>query len=78
MAMHESMLSRFFNEFRPKSYESEFTQFMRELKQQKPELEADQRKSRAIWWDHQQELETTRRNQESRVKQQAYVYQNKV
>ena len=78
MAMQESKLSRFLNEFRPKSYESEFTQFMRELKQQKPELEADQRKSRAIWWDHQQELETTRRNQESRVKQQAYVYQNKV
>ena len=78
MAMHESRLSRFLGEFKPKSYESEFTLFMRELKQQKPELEADQRKSRAIWWDHQQELETTRRNQESRVKQQAYVYQNKV
>ena len=78
MAMHESKLSRFLDEFRPKNYESEFTQFMRELKQQQPELEAEQRKSRAIWWDHQQELETIRRNQESRVKQQAYVYQNKV
>lgn len=78
MAMHESKLSRFLDEFKPKNYESEFTQFMRELKQQQPELEAEQRKSRAIWWDHQQELETVRRNQESRVKQQAYVYQNKV
>lgn len=78
MAMHESKLSRFLDEFKPKNYESEFTQFMRELKQQQPELEAEQRKSRAIWWDHQQELETIRRNQESRVKQQAYVYQNKV
>lgn len=78
MAMHESRLSRFLDEFKPKNYESEFTQFMRELKQQQPELEAEQRKSRAIWWDHQQELETIRRNQESRVKQQAYVYQNKV
>jgi len=76
--MHKSKLSRFLAEFKPQSYESEFTKFLRELKQQKPELEADQRKSRAIWWDHQQELETTRRNQESRVKQQAYVYQNKV
>ena len=78
MAMHESRLSRVLDEFKPKNYESEFTQFMRELKQQQPELEAEQRKSRAIWWDHQQELETIRRNQESRVKQQAYVYQNKV
>ena len=59
-------------------YESEFTKFMREFKQQRPELEAEQRKSRAIWWDHQQDLETLKRDKESRVKQQAYVYQNKV
>lgn len=78
MAMHESRFSRFLDAFKPKNYESEFTGFMRELKQQRPELEAEQRKSRAIWWDHQQELETIRRNRESRVKQQAYVYQNKV
>ena len=78
MAMHESRLSRFLGEFKPKSYESEFTLFMRELKQQRPQLEAEQRKSRAIWWDHKQDLETQKREQESRVKQQAYVYQNKV
>ena len=59
-------------------YESEFTKFIRELKQQRPELEAEQRKSRAIWWDHKQDLETQKREEESRVKQQAYVYQNKV
>lgn len=59
-------------------YESEFTKFMRELKQQRPQLEAEQRKSRAIWWDHKQDLETQKRENESRVKQQAYVYQNKV
>lgn len=78
MAMQESKFSRFLDEFKPKSYESEFTKFLREFRQQRPEIEAEQRKSRAIWWDHQQELETTRRNQESRIKQQAYVYQNKV
>ncbi len=78
MAMHESWLNRFLGEFKPKSYESEFTLFMRELKQQRPQLEAEQRKSRAIWWDHKQDLETQKREQESRVKQQAYVYQNKV
>ena len=59
-------------------YESEFTKFMREFKRQRPELEAEQRKSRAIWWDHKQDLETLKREEESRVKQQAYVYQNKV
>jgi hypothetical protein len=59
-------------------YESEFTKFIRELKQQRPQLEAEQRKSRAIWWDHKQDLETQKREEESRVKQQAYVYKNKV
>jgi len=78
MAMQESMLSRFLNAFKPQNYESEFTKFMRELKQQKPQLEAEQRESRAIWWDHKQDLETQRRDKESRIRQQAYVYQNKV
>jgi len=59
-------------------YESEFTKFMCEFRRQRPELEAEQRKSRAIWWDHKQDLEALEREQESRVKQQAYVYQNKV
>jgi Protein of unknown function (DUF3460) len=78
MATNESKLSRFLDEFKPKSYESEFTKFMRELKQQKPQLEAEQRKSRAIWWDHKQDLDTLERQKESRVRQQPYVYQNKV
>jgi hypothetical protein len=78
MATHESRLSRFLAEFKPQSYQSEFTKFMSELKQQRPQLEAEQRKSRTIWWDRKQDLETTKRNQESRIKQQAYVYQNKV
>lgn len=78
MATHESWLSRFLDEFKPKSYESEFTKFIHELKRQRPQLEAEQRKSRAIWWDHKQDQETLDRDKESRVEQQAYVYQNKV
>ena len=78
MAMHESRLSRFLGEFKPQSYESEFTKFMREFKQKRPQLEAEQRKSRAIWWDHKQDLDTLERERESRVRQQPYVYQNKV
>jgi len=78
MATDESKLSRFLDEFKQKSYESEFTKFMREFKQKRPQLEAEQTKSRAIWWDHKQDLDSQRRAQESRVKQQPYVYQNKV
>lgn len=78
MAAQESRLGRFLDEFKQKSYESEFTKFVRELKQQRPQLEAEQRKSRAIWWDHAQDLDKLEREKESRVKQQAYVYQNKV
>jgi hypothetical protein len=59
-------------------YESEFTKFIREWKQQRPQIEAQQRESRAIWWDHRQDLETMKRAKESRVKQQAYVYKTKV
>ncbi|MHB8667542.1 MAG: DUF3460 family protein [Burkholderiales bacterium] len=76
--MDESKLSKFLDEFKQKNYESEFTRFMRELKQQKPQLEAEQRKSRAIWWDHKLDLDTLERERASRVRQQPYVYQNKV
>lgn len=78
MAMQESRLSRILDEFKPKEYESEFTNFLRELKRKNPQLEAEQGQSRAIWWDRKQDLETLEREKESRVKQQAYVYQNKV
>ena len=78
MAGNASWFSRFLGEFKQKTYESEFTQFLRGYKQQKPQTEAEQRKSRAIWWDHKQDLDTQRRAKESSVKQQSYVYQNKV
>ncbi len=78
MENQESKFSRFLGEFKQKTYESEFTKFIRDYKQQKPQTEAEQRKSRAIWWDHKQDLETQKRAGESRVKQKAYVYQTKV
>jgi len=59
------------------SYESDVTRFLRELKQTKPHLEAEQRKGRAIWWDRPQDLETQRRNAESRVPHAPYVYQTR-
>lgn len=55
-------------------YQSEITQFLRELRQQKPDLEASQLRGRSIWWDHPQDLEVLRRHRESRVPQKPYVY----
>lgn len=59
-------------------YESEFTKFLKELKQKDPELEKKQREGRALLWDKAPiDLDARRRAEESRVKQQAYVYQTK-
>jgi hypothetical protein len=56
------------------AYESEFTRFLRELKQQHPELERKQREARAIWWDKTLDADELRRGSESRVRQPGYVY----
>ncbi len=59
-------------------YESEITQFIRELKAQKPYLEAEQKKGRALLWDKTPiELDEAEREKASRIEQQAYVYANK-
>ncbi|WP_338848653.1 DUF3460 family protein [Massilia sp. W12] len=60
-------------------YESDFTKWMKELKQQKPDLEQKQREGRALLWDKEPlVLDERRRTLESSIKQQAYVYQTKV
>ena len=56
-------------------YKSDITRFLEELKARRPELEQEQQRGRAIWWDKPQDLDTSRRNAESKVAQQAYVYQ---
>ncbi len=59
-------------------YESEATQFIKQLKQQQPDLEAQQREGRALLWDKEPiSLDAQERAKASRIKQQAYVYQNK-
>jgi hypothetical protein len=58
-------------------YESEFTQFLKDLKAERPEIDAEQRKGRAIWWDRDAiDLEQSRRLKESRVPTRAYPYQS--
>ncbi len=57
-------------------YESDHTRFIRELKQQKPDLEGEQRNARAIWWDKRpRDLAERERMDEGRVPQAPYVYQ---
>jgi hypothetical protein len=60
-------------------YESDHTLFIKELKANNPGIEAGQQVGRALLWD---KAPTTLTEQErtsaSRVKQQAYVYQNKL
>ena len=59
-------------------YVSDFGKFLNDMKQKNPTLEEKQRAGRAIWWDKEPfDLDARRRTEESRIKQQAYVYQTK-
>ncbi|HEY1610109.1 MAG TPA: DUF3460 family protein [Paraburkholderia sp.] len=56
-------------------YQSDITQFINQLKQQKPSLDEEQRRGRALLWDKQPiDLEERERQQASRVRQTSYVY----
>jgi hypothetical protein len=56
-------------------YESDITQFLKQLKAEKPQLEDEQRKGRSLLWDKAPiDLEERARANSSRVKQKAYVY----
>lgn len=56
-------------------YKSEITQFLEELKTQKPDLEAQQRQGRSLLWDKDPiDLEERARAQAARVGQKPYVY----
>ena len=60
-------------------YESEHTLFIKALKAKNPGLEEGQRAGRALLWDKAPVALTEQENRlASGVKQQAYVYQNKL
>jgi hypothetical protein len=60
-------------------YESEHTKFINELKAKNPAMEAGQVEGRSLLWDKAPlSLDEQRRVAESRIRQQAYVYQSKV
>jgi len=60
--------------FRRPDYQSETTQFLQQLKQQKPQLQAQQVQGRALLWDKQVDRVTWSEYQAARVAQQPYVY----
>ena len=61
------------------NYESDHTKFVKELKEKLPGMEERQVEGRALLWDLAPvSLDEQRRIAESRLRQQAYPYQNKV
>jgi hypothetical protein len=58
-------------------YESELTKFMREFLDKNPQVTEKQKQARATWWDKPQALEDLKRDEESKVPQEGYVYYNK-
>ena len=60
--------------FRRPDYTSEATQFIDQLKANKPTLEAEQRAGRALLWDKNLSRTEEADFGEARVPQQAYVY----
>jgi hypothetical protein len=68
-------MSKLLRIFRRPDYQSEVTQFIEQLKAEKPDLEARQRAGRAIWWDKHVDREAWREWREAEVAQKPYVYQ---
>ena len=66
------------NIFRRPHYNSEITNFIEQMRQQKPTLEAEQRAGRALLWDKHLDRETQDEFKQGRVSQQPYVYQTQV
>ena len=60
--------------FRRPDYQSDVTQFIEQLKTDKPDLEAQQRAGRAIWWDKNLDREALAEWREAKVAQKPYVY----
>ncbi|MFN3862097.1 MAG: DUF3460 family protein [Roseateles sp.] len=58
-----------------KPYKSDITQFIEQLKAQRPTLEAEQRAGRALLWDREQDRAAQAAFNQARVPQKPYVYQ---
>jgi Protein of unknown function (DUF3460)/Isocitrate lyase family len=61
--------------FRRPDYTSDATQFIEQLKAQRPELEAEQRLGRSLLWDKSVSRDEQQQFKAARVAQKPYVYQ---
>lgn len=58
-----------------KHYESDITKFLKQLKAENPNIEAEQLHGRSLLWDQQpRSLEDQHREQLARVKKSSYEY----
>ena len=64
--------------FRRADYQSDATQFIQQLKAERPELEARQRAGRALLWDKNVDQNSLVTARADRVPQKPYVYQTDV
>jgi Protein of unknown function (DUF3460) len=55
-------------------YESDVTQFLRELLDKNPELKELQKANRATWWDKKLDADQLKRNELSEAPKQPYAY----
>jgi hypothetical protein len=60
-----------------KPYKSDVTQFIEQLKAQRPTLEEEQKRGRALLWDRALDRQLQGEWRDARVAQQPYVYQTK-
>ena len=60
-----------------KPYKSDVTNFIEELKANKPSLEDEQRAGRALLWDRALDRDALAEWKDAKVPQQPYVYQTK-
>jgi hypothetical protein len=61
--------------FRRPHYSSDITNFISEMKEKRPDLEAQQRAGRALLWDKHVSREAWDEFRAAQVRQKAYVYQ---
>ena len=61
--------------FRRPDYESDVTQFIKQMKEQKPTVEAGQSFGRSLLWDKDVDRELQGEFRAGRVAQKPYVYQ---
>lgn len=64
------------NFFRRPDYKSDATQFINQLKAQRPELEANQREGRFLLWEKAIDRTVAQDLRAGQVAQKPYVYQN--